>query len=248
MTFRLFSRIAYSLLTLVVFSSVVAAEGRSLIEVSTDTDSYSGRLVAMNDGNCWLFGRDGRLNTLDVTQLKKFKRINDKFEPFSGSDLKQRLRDEFGGDYQIVQSGRYMVVAAKGRGKEFANVLDDVYGIVQREFRVRGFDIKPPEFPMVAIVFPRKSAYLEYANKEGARGVSVALGYYKRESNRIALYEEDVQSRVPSRVKIKHLAQNDDTLGPLNVRASRSVFPVIEANLRDTLIHEAVHQLSLIHI
>lgn len=232
------------LLALPMLCRVAGAEGKSLIEVSTATDSYSGRLVAMDGGNCWLFERDGRLNTLDVNALKKFKRVSNKFEPFSSIDLKNRLRDEFGSGYEIVQSGRYMVVAAKGRGKEFANVLDDVYGIVQREFRVRGFKISAPEFPMVAVVFPQKSAYLEYAENEGAKGVSVALGYYKRESNRIAIYEEDTQSRGPSQGKRKQLTLGQNGIGPLNVRATRSVFQAIETNLRDTLIHEAVHQVA----
>jgi hypothetical protein len=238
------SRFMNAVLTLGVFCNVAAAEGRSLIEVATDENSYEGRLVAMDHSNCWMVARDGRLKELQVKQLKSFKRLKTKFEPYSSMDMKTRLREEFGREFEIVQSGVYMVVARKGRGKEFANILNDVYGIVQREFRTREFKVEPPEFPLVAIVFQTRGQYVEYATNEGTRGISAALGYFKRESNRIALYEDRRVTRNPKQPRRKRLASETQTIGPLNIRAAQSVFPAIESNLRDTLIHEAVHQVA----
>ena len=239
-----FTRLATAVLTLGLFCNQVAAEGRSLIEVTTDQDSYAGRLIAMDNDNCWMVERDGRLNELEVKQLKSFKRVKPKFEPYSTIDLKSRLRDEFGREYEIFQRGVYMVVARKGRGKEFANVLNDVYGIVQREFRVRDFKIEPPEFPLVAIVFSTKDEYIDYATNEGTKGISAALGYYKRESNRVALYENQNVTLNPNQGIRQRLSLGPKTIGPLNIRQPQSVFPAIETNLRDTLIHEAVHQVA----
>ena len=233
-----FGRITAAILVATLVGKTTMAEGKSLIQVATAEKTYAGRLLAMGSSTCWMVARDGRMNRLNVGSLKSFKQISKRFEPYSTSELRNQLREEFGSEFEVVQHGLYMVVAKPGRGKEFARVLNEVFGVFQREFSTRGFAIAQPEFPLVAIIFPSRSEYIRYAAKEGFIGAGATLGYYKRESNRVAAFET-----VPlQRSKAVSVLESSDR--PLLRQDDDQHYAAIGSDLRDTLIHEAIHQIA----
>jgi hypothetical protein len=97
----------------------------------------------------------------------------------------------------------------------WAQRFEELYRAMTHYFRARGFQMQRPEFPFVAIVFPRQHDFLDYAHRQNIRGISShVLGFYENASNRIYLY--DVTA-----------GQKDARLWFVNA---------------ETIIHEAAHQ------
>ena len=205
-----------------------AAREPSLIQISDGQNDYSGKLLAMNDTVCWFMERDGRVKRFAIDSLKNFKRVGPRFKAEEIVTLRNELRKEFGKSFEVTAKGRYLVAAKRGRAKDFAQVLDQVYGVFRREFTTRGFEIEEPEVPLIAVVFPNRSQYLSYADKDNFAGAEHTLGYYKSSTNRVALFED-----TPADDWGVEAACDDD-----------EEFAVIDSDLRDTLIHEAIHQIA----
>jgi hypothetical protein len=90
---------------------------------------------------------------------------------------------------------------------------------------------------MVAVVFPDQKRFFEYCRKDGVRASQGLLGYYHPYTNRTALFD---QSAAPTVGKV------DSPQGTQQIawsRISPSGKDLTEA-LRDTMIHEATHQLA----
>jgi hypothetical protein len=56
-------------------------------------------------------------------------------------------------------------------------------------FAARGFAIREPEFPLVAVVFPDREKFAEYCRSEKVNPAAGLMGYYLQSSNRVALYD-----------------------------------------------------------
>ena len=217
----------------------------SLIRLSDGERDYTGRLEKMSQALCWLVQRDGRLQEFEIDKLKSFKKVGTRFLPFTDSEVRSELLREFGREYEVRGTRHFLVCAARGRARHFAPIFEDVYGAFHREFTTRGFTIKEPEFPMVAIVFADRSSYLAYCKRDESPGAAAAVGYYSPRSNRIALSER------PRTVQ-RRTGPNDNpirtALGGSPRRCSSCaggvVLPTIDASLESTLIHETTHQIA----
>ena len=213
-----------------------ANKTKSIIRLRDSKREYEGRLLSLTNRNCWLQARDGQLHELRIKNLRHFKRTDDKFAPLDALDFRATLRTEFGRKLEFKTSGNYIVLARKGKAKDYARVFDEIYGAFRREFRTRGFNIQTPEFPLVAVVFPTRREFFEYAHRDRARIGAGVVGYYQRLTNRVALYDE-VRTDEPPRMSTLPEESSGDSA------VIKSVFNV-EGNLRDTMIHEAVHQIA----
>ena len=98
----------------------------------------------------------------------------------------------------------------------------------------KGFELRQPEFPLVAIVFADKQSYLKFSRPDlGEAGESI-IGYFGLTSNRMTMYDltgVEAQGRGPGRNRTA--AQINQILA--QPEASRTVA---------TIIHEATHQIA----
>jgi hypothetical protein len=95
---------------------------------------------------------------------------------------------------------------------------------------VRGFKISEPEFPLVAIIFPDFDSFSQYARADEVPVSKTLKGYYLTTSNRVALYEDPASA----------LGQQTLLDWPRDLPA----WGAIEGSLKDTMIHEATHQVA----
>jgi hypothetical protein len=227
-----------------------------LIEVQLTKEQWQGKVVAQSDKQFWLIGQDGWLHILPVADVVKVRQISPQFNSWTGSVLRSNLRHEFGRPFEIVTTRHYAVCAVGDqKARAYADSFEDLFRSFQMYFSIRGFKINEPEFPLVAVIFPDYDAFSRYAAKDGVKVSKSLKGYYLKTSNRIALYEEPqtATARLPRQngpdpgdQEFPPPMANADKLGPVDmsfpVDIDGSVWGAIEANLRDTMLHEATHQ------
>jgi len=218
----------------ILIFGLVSAEGLAdppaYLELTVQGESRRGKLVAMDKTDAWLMSRDGKLAEFAIDDIEGLKRIAPRFRPMKSAEVRDALRREFGREFEVAGSEHYLVCAPQGKAREYAQLFEEIYRSFHGYFSVRGFRIAAPEFPLVAIVFPDHKSFDEYCQKDGFRAFRGLMGYYLRTSNRVALFDP---GREGSPVSIKEKASS---IG--GIHAS------IEANLADTMVHEATHQVA----
>jgi hypothetical protein len=121
---------------------------------------------------------------------------------------------------------------SKHYAKWCGQLFERLHKAYYKFWKDRGFDLKPPEAPLVAVVFESKASYVKYAAPELGDAGSI-IGYYSLKSNRVAMYDiSELESRIDDEVK---------AMQRINFLLSR---PESERTVA-TIIHEATHQLVL---
>jgi len=165
------------------------AEPVALLDIKIGKERVEGRIAAHDDQTCWILRRDGRLASFKMDDVSDFREVEPRFRPLNSLDLRDRLREEFGRDYEIKTTSHYIVVASRSSGERYAALFERIYRQFHTYFTTRGFRISEPEFPMVAVVLPDQQSFVNYCIGEGARPQPGLVGYYLPSSNRVALYD-----------------------------------------------------------
>jgi hypothetical protein len=218
---------AAALLLLAADRTCVAASP-ALIEMTVGEIKYVGKSVAHNEEVCCLVATDGRMTEIDLKKVAEFRQVAPTFKPLSVIDVRDQLARELGRGFEVATRGKYVVAGPPGKARQYAELLDQVHRSFTTFFSRRNFGLTEPEFPLIAIVFPDVRTFADYCRKDGMGYAPGLRGYYDAFSNRVALYDEG-----------EPLASVD---GPGELSGMR--FATIQAGLRDTLVHEATHQLA----
>jgi hypothetical protein len=243
------------LVLVVAAAGTLRAGSLPLIEVEVESDKLQGRVQAHGDSFFWLMGQDGRLHGVMNDKVKKYRQVSPQFSSWSASVLRDQLRREFGKSYDVVGTRHYTVCAiGEKKARTYAETLEELYRSFHMYFSVRGFKMNEPEFPLVAVVFPDYGSFARYAQAETVSVSKLLRGYYLNTSNRIALYEDadgpaGLQSQrefprdLPERLELEGGVYS--SFRPhLNSDDPAQAWGSIEATLKDTMIHEATHQVA----
>ena len=206
--------IAFLITGLGATTSCWAEPPRSLIEIKIGKEQFSGRIVAADDRDCWVFQRDGRMSRVRMDDVDDCSEVDPRFRPLPSLELRDQLRTEFGRDFEVKATAHYIVVARKESAERYAKLFEQVYRQFHSYFVPRGFRMEEPEFPLVAVVLPDQASFTKYCRAEGANPKPGVVGYYLPVSNRVALYDRTATGR----------SNGSDT--------------------DDTVIHEATHQVA----
>lgn len=230
----------------------------SLLELSENGQKHQGKLEARGANSCWLMGRDGSLAAFDIRQVDSIRTVSPRFREYSLAELRDQLRHELPKEFRIDGTAHFLVCATKNN-RRYGEICEDTYRTFRRYFSVRGFKISEPQFPLVAIVFPDRSGFIEYSRKDGINPPAGMLGYYMRLTNRTALFDvpekpatADVApefDRAPSFASIFNRGAERGQRLPTLEELSRSpivarVDAVVEADLYNTIVHETTHQVA----
>lgn len=242
---------AASICLVTLFTLTVSA-GQPLVELETREGKFAGRVVDKGRGWCVLFDRHGRMHTVDTNRVRKFRKLSSNFAPFSFTQVRSQLLEEFGKGYEVGTSRHYVVCAPQGRARAYADIFESTWRRMHMYFSVRGFDIPDPEFPLVAVVFRDYRSFAENARREKASVSPSILGYYWSTHNRVLMYEDNRQRASMSGSVgasfVSHFEQTaspwrfafDDPSSVDQLAASAGV----NGDLKETMIHEATHQLG----
>jgi hypothetical protein len=200
---------------------LLAADGRAAgrrftMLVDVDGRSLEGMPLAWTSSQVFLLARDGWLWEFAPGQATKFRKTSSSFASYSAAEIRAQLERELSGRLEVTGTGHYLVAHPRGKGTFWANRFEELYRSCAHYFRRREVRIREPEFPLVAIVWPRREDFVRYAAGQGSNVRSDVLGYYSPISNRVTLYDQAGGS------------------------ASNRAWQENEA----TIIHEATHQVA----
>jgi len=208
-------RFVCATLALACFPHPLPAQ-KVLVELELAGRHIEGTPLAWSKNDAVVLARDGLLWNFRPSEAGNYRKVSDHFTSLSAGDMRTGLRTEFGKGYEISGTGHYLVVHPKGERTDWAPRFEELYRNYMRYFTARGLEPTTPQFPLVAIVFPKEQDFLKYAQQSGAKLVPGTLGFYSPVSNRILLY--DVTS-----------GQKDNPQWQINA---------------ETIVHEAIHQMA----
>jgi hypothetical protein len=224
-----------------------------VLELNVGDTSYVGCAVAHDDNVCWLAHTDGRISRVDVADVTSFRKLSDEFRGMSALEARNQLRGQFGPGWKIVGTGHYLVCTSTENGRHYAQHFEDIYGSFRKYFTMRGFDLPEPRFPLIAIVFANERDFITQCRDDEVGWIPGLLGYYSRSTNRICLFEDHsdyVQFDLPP-WRFPFSTDTTSTLSELRLPTRSThiawvgnVDATVEASLKDTIVHEATHQLA----
>lgn len=235
-----------------VLAPLPCRAGTPLVELKVSGKTYQGRVDALDSRDCWLMSRSGRLDRLTVDRIEAHKQVSSSFRSHTAAEVRDHLRRELGDSYEITASEHYLVGAKKGQAAKLAPMFEEVYRSFRQHFSVRGFPMKSPEFPMVAVVCPTRDAFVELCRHDGMAYTQGLLGYYHPATNRVTLYdaaENDLSAAAPKTpaadrpVPFESVEEPGDS--PFRLRTPVGKLGIasdVKATLQYTVIHEATHQ------
>lgn len=203
-------RLACLSLCLVLAAPAVAAN--FMFEASFAGRLLEGRPLFWTEAQMLLLGRDGQLHQVDPRQAENGRRTAAQFLGYSTSEMRAALNAEFGDGMTVTSTGHYLVVHRPGESDMWGQRFEQLFRSMCGYFRVRGFELHRPEFPLVAVIYNSESEYYQQTAKGGAMLLPNTLGHYDPETNRVLMYDR--------------VSQNDSDWD-------------ITAN---TIVHEATHQ------
>ena len=224
------------LIFLFLMVTPVCAKPPTLIELKTRDEVFTGKSLAHNDDVSWIVDQAGMLSEVPLNKVTGFRRVSPEFRRLSLHEMKRQLQKEFGPLFEVISTRHYLICAPRGKAKAYGAVFEELYQSFSHYFALRGYQVKSPEFLMVTVIFPDQKQFFDYCRNDGVRAGQGLLGYYHPHTNRTALFDQNAGSAVGD------ARQESDTQLTYS-RLSSSGKNLTEA-LRDTMIHEATHQVA----
>jgi hypothetical protein len=160
-----------------------------MFRARVDGQMLEGKPLYWKADQILLLGRDGRLYDFNPKLAEEPRKTSPRFFGYSSSEMKSQLQREFGKQFDVSATRHYLVVHPKGERDQWANRFEELYKRFEHYFRVRGFKLEEPRYPLVAVVFHNKAEYLQHAEASGTPVRPDWLGHFAHQSNRIFLYD-----------------------------------------------------------
>jgi len=191
---RLFLRVAAILFVAVgVFldatSATAGGPARFMMRTLVGGHVLEGQPLAWTDETMFLLGRDGQLYEFAPHDAQDSRKLGPAFQGYTTSEMRSRLREEFDKSFEITTTQHFVVVHPRGPWRAWADRLESLYRSFTHNMQVRGFRIRSPQVPLVAIVFRNQNDYYRHAAASGTPLQPGTLGHYDPQSNRIFLFD-----------------------------------------------------------
>jgi len=216
----------FALVVTCVSANLAMAMDRVSFRRGNQTIELLGRVVTKaQDGGMLFLGRQGMLWAVQPDEFLARQSDERPFAPLEPDVLSNELQQEFGAEFTTYETAHYVVChnATPEYARWCAALFERLYRAFTNDWRNRGFDVREPEFPLVAIIFRDRESYARHAREEIGDAVNSVIGYYNLQTNRITMY--DLTSGVP---------------GDLTRRLAH---PALARNVA-TVVHEATHQIA----
>lgn len=166
-----------------------ASAAEFMFRARVDGKMLEGKPLAWSAEQISLLGRDGRLHEFNPKLAKEAQKTGPRFFGYSPSEMKTSLQQEFDKRFDISTTRHYLVVHPRGERDQWADRFEDLYKRFEHYFRVRGFSLDEPAYPLVAIVFRDENEYHRHAAATGTPMRPGTLGHYDPVSNRVFLFD-----------------------------------------------------------
>lgn len=166
-----------------------ASPPRDMIELRSGALTLEGAPLGRTSDSLEILGRDGRIWDLKTDRVERVRKLPIEFRSTSAAEIKAALEREFGSQLEVRGTGHFVVACPRGQSSRWVQRFEDLYRSFRSYFAVRGLEPSQPQFPLVAIVWPKQSDFLGYAREHKEPAGLTTLGYYSLRSNRITLFD-----------------------------------------------------------
>ncbi len=160
-----------------------------MIKAIVKGEFVEGQPLSWSERKVFLLARDGQLISFNPAEATDYRKSSPRLYAYSTGEIRGKLYREFGSRFDVTGTGHYLVVHPAGQRDMWADRFEKMYRSFYHYFQVRGFKMKEPDFPLIAIVFHNRQDYLQYASRTGSGGGATTLGHYDDWTNRIALFD-----------------------------------------------------------
>jgi hypothetical protein len=200
----------------------------------------SGRLlVTAQDGGLLLLGRDGVIWAIAPDELIKHTSDVAPFEPFTRDEMVKRMFAVLPKNFEVLPTNQYkhyliFYETSRPYAQWCGSLFERLYMAFTNYWSHKGFELTEPEFPLVAVIFADKQAYLKFSRADlGTAGESI-VGYFHLATNRMTMYDlTGAASAGRQSVMVSNAAQINQILAQPEALQTVS-----------TIIHEATHQIA----
>ena len=132
----------------------------------------SGKLeIEAVDGGLLLLADDGLMHAIQPDEIVKRSQDDVPFAPLSAEAMGQQMLASLPDGFHVHNTAHYLI--CYDTSKAYADWCGALFERLYRGFTNfwsrKGFALHEPEFPLVAVVFADRSAYLKYAKAELGR-------------------------------------------------------------------------------
>jgi hypothetical protein len=196
-----------------------------------------GRLVVeAQDGGLLLMERDGTLWAITPDELVKHTSDDEPFKPLSKDEISKKILAELPAGFDVIKTSHYLIFydTSKAYATWCGSLFERLYLACTNYWTRKGFTLKEPEFPLVAIVFSDKEAYAKFAQPDLGDAADAIVGYYSLMSNRMTMFDlSGIETAGGPRGRGGTSAQINQILA--QPQATQMVA---------TVVHEATHQIA----
>ncbi len=165
-----------------------------LLEVELGGEKDRGLPIHWSKKEAILLKQDGSLRFIQTPSVTAHQITSEPFMATSSMALKGKLIEEFGNGYEVSTCGNYLFVTPVGLPNDWADRFTNLQGAFIRFMSTRGIANKPPEFPLIAIVYRSEQEFRQASLREGVPTSDSILGYYSIVSNRMNLFLRPIAS------------------------------------------------------
>jgi hypothetical protein len=197
----------------------IEVTGRPLTEVK------EGLLLLARDGVIWAIRPEEQIERTDDGRA---------FQPYSRDEIAQQLLKELPQGFRVHRTAHYLIFydTSPAYAQWCGALFEQLYTAFTTFWTRKGFELRQPEFPLVAIVFADKSSYLKFTRPDlGDRGESI-VGYYGLTTNRMTMYD------------LTGVGGQGRGRGRTAAQINQVLAQSEAASTVATIIHEATHQLA----
>ena len=187
------------------------------------------------DGGLLLKARDGVLWTIQPEEQVRETNDDAPFTAMAPQELSESLLQALPEGFSTHQTDHYLICFNTSRtyAEWCGSLFERLYMAFTNFWSRKGFELKDPEFPLVAIVFRDKRSYVEFAKTEVGDAVSSMSGYFSLQTNRMVMYDLTGLGSSSQGGRSGTMAQISRILAQPD--AERTVA---------TIVHEATHQIA----
>jgi hypothetical protein len=213
------------------------AVDRVIVKKGDGMSTIEGRtVVTAQDGGLLILTPDGQLVPVQPKEIAQRASDDRPFEPLTADQFKTRLLAELPKGFDVHKTAHYLICYNTTRqyAEWCGSLFERLYLAFSNYWTLRGFTLREPTFPLVAVVFADRASYVEYSRPDLGDAADKIIGYYNLQTNRMTMYDlsgTEAANRAHSR---------RGSPAQISKMLAR---PEAEGNVA-TIVHEATHQIA----
>jgi hypothetical protein len=224
------------LVILAVTSPAAALENLRIKRDSREIEVTGELLVTTQDGGLLVMAPDGVIWSIPAAEIASRTSDDTPFAPLSTVELGKKLLKELPPGFDVHTTQNYLIChnTSKAYAQWCGALFERLYLAFTNYWSRRGFKLKKPDFPLVAIVFNDRDSFASFSRPELGDAAPAIIGYYSFETNHMTMYD------LTGVEALRGPNDRRTTASQINEMLSK---PEAERMVA-TIVHEATHQIA----